>query len=99
MGRKHVLGDALELCDDDMVNVFQECGLYKFFMCPNMLSQPLILQHLVDMWDLDAWHFMVGDQILLLEIEDVYFLNGLSRKGMTVVLAGGRRQYIDLVDR
>lgn len=40
-------------------------------MCLNMWSQPLLLQHLVVMWDPDVGHFMVGDQILQLEIEDI----------------------------
>ena len=73
-----------------MVKVLWECGMYKFFMCPNMQSHPVLLQLLVDMWDPDAGYFMVGNQILWLEIEDVYFLTELSRRGATVVLARGR---------
>ena len=64
--------DALALNDYVVVNVLRECGLYKLFLFSNMRSQPLLVQHLVGMWDLDPGHFMVGDQILRLDIEDVY---------------------------
>ena len=49
--KEHELDDALALNDDVLVNVLHECGLYKLFLCPNMRSHPLLLQHLVDMWD------------------------------------------------
>ena len=70
--REHELDDALVLNVDITLNVLRECGLYKFFMCLNMRSQPLLLQHLVDMWDLDAGHFVVGDHILRSEIEHIF---------------------------
>ena len=95
--REHDLDDALAFGDDIMVNVLQECGLYKFFMWSNMWSQPLLLQHLVDMWDPDVGHFMAGDQILWLQKKDVYFLTELSCRVVTYVLVGGRRESSDQV--
>lgn len=68
-------------------------------MCLNMRSQPLLLQHLVDMWDLDAGNSMVGDDILWLEIEDIYFLTGLSHRGVTMGLDGGQQESTNLVDQ
>ena len=59
--QENELDDALALNENVTVKVLHECGLYKFFLCPNMRSQPLLLQHLVDMWDLDVGHFMLGD--------------------------------------
>lgn len=56
-------------------------------MCLNMWSQPLLLQHLVDMRELDVGRFMVGDQILRLEIEDLYLLTGFYSRGETMVLS------------
>ena len=85
-GWEHDLNDALALNDDVTVNVLHECGLHKLFLCLNMRSQPLLLQQLVDMWDQDAGDFMVGDQILRLEIEDIYFLTWLSQIGAMEVL-------------
>ena len=51
------------------------------------------------MWDTDGGHFMIGDQILLLEFEDVYFLKGLSHRRVTVVLVRGRRESSDPMDQ
>ena len=59
-------------------------------MCLNMQSHPALLQCLVDMWHPNVAHFMVGDQILWLEIEDEYFLTGFSHRGATIVLVKGR---------
>lgn len=42
---------------------------------------------------------MVGDQILLLDIEDIYFLIGFSQRGATMVLDRGRRESTELVDQ
>ena len=42
----------------------------------------------MDMWDPDAGDFMVGDQILWLEIEDIYFLIGLLRRRETMCWLG-----------
>lgn len=81
------------------MNVLHECDLYKFFLCLNMQSQPLLLQHLVDMWDPNVGHFIVGDQILRLEIDDIYFLTRFFRRGATVVLDRGQREYIETVDQ
>ena len=58
--REHELDDALALNDDIMVNVLGESGLYNFFTCLNIWSQQLLLQHLVDMWDLDVGHLWWG---------------------------------------
>ena len=93
------INDASTLNDDVMVNVLCESILYKFFLCPNMRSQPLLLQHLVDMWDIDVGNFMVGDQILWLEIEDIYFLTRLSWRGEITLLARGWRELTEPVDQ
>ena len=63
-----------------------------------MLAQHDILQTLMNMWDPDREHFIVQDQILNLEMEDMYFLTGFSHFGATMVLVGGKRGGIDRVD-
>ena len=40
------------------------------------------------MWDANSQHFVVGDEILMLEIEDIYLLMELSYQGVFVVLSG-----------
>ena len=41
------------------------------------------------MWEPDSQRFLVGDQYLDIEVDDIYFLTGLSRRG-EVVEFGGR---------
>jgi hypothetical protein len=50
-----------------------------------------MLQKLVDTWDVDRQHFVVQDQVLTLEIKDIYFLMGLYCRGATMVLVSGKR--------
>jgi hypothetical protein len=43
------------------------------------------------MWDIDQQVFFVGAHIIEIDIEDIYFLTGLSRRGARVTLTGSRR--------
>jgi hypothetical protein len=71
-----------------------------------MRAQLRLLEYIVHMWDVDQKVFNVGSHILSLDIEDIYFLMGLSRRECHVTLTGGRggglpmreylRQYCDL---
>ena len=40
------------------------------------------------MWDVDSQCFMVGDQTLEIEVDEIYFLIGLSRRGESVYFGG-----------
>jgi hypothetical protein len=55
-----------------------------------MRAQLRLLEYLVHMWDVDQQVFHVGVHVLSLDIEDIYFLTGLSRHGAQVTLTGGR---------
>ena len=55
-----------------------------------MRAQLRLLEYLVHMWDMDQQVFHVGVHVLSLDIEDIYFLMGLSRRGVQVTLTGGR---------
>jgi hypothetical protein len=43
--------------------------------------------------------FYVGDQILRLEIEDIYFLTGFSNREVAIVLVEGWRESTNLLDQ
>ena len=43
---------------------------------------------MLGMWDLDSQRFMVGDQELDIEVEDIYFLTRLCRRGESVYFGG-----------
>jgi hypothetical protein len=65
-------------------------GLLKFFKIQGMRAQLRLLEYLVHMWDVDQQVFHVGAHILSLDIEDIYFLTGLSHRGSHVTLTGNR---------
>ena len=54
-----------------------------------MRSETSLLQLLIRYWDPDRLLFMVDDEPLPLEVEDIYFLTGLSRQGREANLCGG----------
>jgi hypothetical protein len=68
------------------------CGLLKYFSIriPGMRAQVRVLEYLVCMWDPDQQVFNVGAHTLAIDIEDIYFLTGLSRRGSYVSLTGSR---------
>ena len=54
------------------------------------------------MWNPEQQYFEVGGHILTVEIEDIYFLNGLSRRGAPISLTGSHGGDIttrELIDR
>jgi hypothetical protein len=55
-----------------------------------MRAQVRLLEYLVCMWDLDQQVFHVGVHTLSLDVEDIYFLTGFSRRGYYVSLTGSR---------
>jgi hypothetical protein len=50
----------------------------------------MLLEYLVRMWDPNQQVFHVGVHTLSLDIENIYFLTGLSRRGNHVSLTGSR---------
>ena len=66
-------------------------------MCLGLRVQPLLLQHMVGMWDPNSQRFMVKDQALDIEVNDIYFLTGLSCQGESVYFGsqGGNGESID----
>ena len=61
-----------------------------------------LLEYIIDMWDPDQQHFVVGTHTLTIDIDDTYFMNGLSQKERQVVLSGSRGSdstLDDLIDR
>ena len=94
---EHEVNDQVVLGDRATIVSLRNCGLLKFFMCPRLRVQPLLLQWMVAMWELDSQQFLVGDQYLDIEVDDIYFLTRLSRRGEMVEF-GGRVSGGELVD-
>ena len=54
------------------------------------------------MWNLEQQYFEVGAHVLTIEVEDIYFLPGLSRQGTLISLTGSRGGDVttkELIDR
>ena len=77
--REHEGADNEELNHPDIVDALSQCGLLKYFQLSSMRSETSLLQLLIGYWDPDRLHFMVDDEPLPFEVEDMYFLTGLSR--------------------
>ena len=95
--RENEANDQASLNDHATLVSLRNCGLLKFFMCPGLQVQPLLLQRIVGMWDTGSQRFMVGDQALDIEVDAIYFLTRLSPRGGSVYF-GGRGGDRDSVD-
>ena len=51
-----------------------------------MRAKPRLLEMLVDYWDPDSESFRIDGMSLTIEVEDIYFITGLSRRGEVVNL-------------
>jgi hypothetical protein len=88
--REHEEDDAISGNDPGTVGALRDYGLLKLFRILGMRAQLKLLEYLVHMWDVDQQLFHVGVHTLTLDIEDINFLTGLSRRGYHATLTGGR---------
>jgi hypothetical protein len=79
--REHEKEDHIARNDLNTVMELQECDFLKLFKVQGMRAQLVLLEHLVRMWDVNEQIFHVGVHTLTLEINKIYFLIGLSRRG------------------
>lgn len=95
--REHEANDQKTLNDRATMVSLCNCGLLKFFMCHGLRTQPLLLQHMVGMWEPDSQCFLVGDQVLDIDVDNIYFLTGFSRRGKSVYFdgRGGEGESVD----
>ena len=68
-----------------------------------MKAHVRLLEYIIDKWDPQQEHFVVGFHILPIEIKDSYFLTRLSMRGIPVVLSrargGGGGSLDDIIDQ
>ena len=67
-----------------------------------MVSHERLPEHILQMWNPEQQYFEVGSHILMVELEDIYFLTGISRWGAPISLTGSRGGDIttqELIDR
>jgi hypothetical protein len=68
----------------------QSCGLLGYFKLQNMRKEVLLLEYLIGLWDDVEKEFRIGPHMLKIELDDVYFLMELSRRGDPILLFGHR---------
>lgn len=88
--REHGEEDEHAIESEACMNALRNCGLKKFFLTPCLRAQPKLLQYLISIWDEQEQVFRLRDQVLELEVSDVYFITGLSRRGPVPILTGSR---------
>ena len=88
--REHGEEDELAMENEACMNALKNCGLKNFFLTPCLWAQPELLQYLVSIWDENEEVFKLRDQVLELEVSNVYFITGLSRRGPVPILTSSR---------
>jgi hypothetical protein len=84
--REHEEVDVVVERDLRAQMTLKRCGLYKFWALKRMRAQVRFLQLLVDYWDPYSESFNLDGQPLRIEVEDIYILTGLLRRGEVVNL-------------
>ena len=79
--REHETTKFQVVSDPTTIEALLNCGLLKYFRVPGMKAYIPLLEYIIDMWDPKKQHFVVRTHILNIDIEDIYFLTGLSRRG------------------
>jgi hypothetical protein len=77
--REHEEVDATVDRDPVAQAALNICVLYKFWPLKGMRAQVRLLEMLVGYWDPDSERFILDRQPLRIDVEDIYFLTGLSR--------------------
>jgi hypothetical protein len=84
--REHEVVDAAVERDPRAQITLKICDLYKFWALKGMRAQVRLLEMLVGYWDPDNESFNLDGKPLRIEVEDIYFLTRLSRRGEVVNL-------------
>ena len=71
--------------DPETILALMNCGLLIFFKTQCMQKQVFMLEQLVSMCDVNDQVFWVGPHILKLDMEDIYFLTDLSKRGENLI--------------
>ena len=79
--REHDHEDVEEAIRGDLMveQALRACGLYKFWCLGGLRAKPRLLQMIVYYWDPYSESFQIDEMSLTIEVEDIYFITGLSR--------------------
>ena len=80
--------NMISLNDLGTVRALRDCGLLKYFRLSSMRKQIELLEFLVRAWDPTIEAFHIRNKVVPIKVEDIYFLTGLSRRGLPISLSG-----------
>ena len=86
--REHSAIDNEVMQDQQSLNILRNCGLLKFLKMLNMKSNIRLLEMLVNYWEPEEDCFKIDQMPIHIEVEDIYFITGLSQRGDPVDLHG-----------
>ena len=66
----------------------RDCGLLIYVKMKKMKKEVLLLEHMIGLWNVAEKGFLMGSQLLTIELEDVYFISSLSKRGAPIFLTG-----------
>jgi hypothetical protein len=87
---EHELNDIATLQNPQARAALRNCGLLKYFKLQKMKKEVLLLEYMIGLWNTVEQGFQIGPQMLNIELEDIYFLTGLSKRGAPIILSGQR---------
>jgi len=82
---EHKFDDITSLEEHQARATLINCGLLKYFKLQKMRKEVLLLEYLIGLWDNDEQVFQIGPHMLEIEMDNVYFLMGLSRRGAPIL--------------
>ena len=89
--REHEDMDWEALRDAPTLQALQKYGLLKFYCTSSMKASVCLLKKFISYWDHDLGAFDLQGEILEVTVEDMYFITGLSLRGMPMNLEGTSR--------
>jgi hypothetical protein len=87
---EHEFDDIATLQSPQARAALRNCGLLKYFKLQNMRKEVILLEYLIELWDDVEHEFLIGLHMLDIEIENVSFFMGLSRRGALILLSRHR---------
>jgi len=85
--RAHEFDDIATLQDPQAREALRNCVSLKYFKLQNMWKEFLLLEYLTRLWDNDKKAFRIGPHMLEIDMDDMYFLIGLLRRGAPILLS------------
>ena len=76
------------LNDMGTIRALRDCGLLKYFHLSGMRQHMELFEFLVRAWDPEIEGFHIRKKVVPILVEDIYFLIGLSRRGLPISLLG-----------